>query len=113
MAVKLSEFQNIDQIPIVVRKEIRQLVCLGIGLELAALYMPSLIAPNIPTLLEEIKITSFEKFMCICGKIVRSEQSWRCHITDKHRQLMEFFTVFAGIASKLQKLDLRYLGNTS
>ncbi len=26
---------------------------------------------------------------------------------------MEFFTVFAGIASKLQKLDLRFLGNTT
>jgi len=46
---------------------------LGIGLEIAALYIPKIIAPNIPTLLSEIKADSYEKFMCICGKFVRTE----------------------------------------
>ena len=82
-------------------------------MEVSALYLPTLIAPNITTLLEEVKQGDFEKFLCICGKFAQSEQSWRCHLTDKHRQLMEFYTVFAGIASKISKLDLRYLGNTS
>ena len=53
--------------PLIIRKECRQLIGLGIGLEICTLYYPEVIAPNILSVLELVKQGCYEKFVCPCG----------------------------------------------
>lgn len=48
MCENLKGYAKIEDVPIYLRKECRQLIALGIGLEICALYCPEIIAPNIP-----------------------------------------------------------------
>jgi hypothetical protein len=50
MCDNLKSFESVEEVPIPLRKECRQLIALGLGLEICSIYCPEIIAPNIEML---------------------------------------------------------------
>jgi len=60
-------------------------------LEICVNYSPELIGPNLPTIIEDLRQKNWNKFACVCGDLLTSETSHRCHIINYHRLIMEMF----------------------
>jgi hypothetical protein len=54
-----SQYEKPEDIPSLLRLEIRQKISLGIQLELMSIFQPSIVGPNIHILLEKIKAIDY------------------------------------------------------
>lgn len=108
-----SQYDKTDDIPNLIRLEIRQKISLSIQCELMSIFQPTLIGPNLSLMLEKIKKIEYKQFLCACSSTFKDEPSFRGHQNIYHKLIMEFTTQFQDFYHKLPDLDFDLLGDTS
>jgi hypothetical protein len=83
-------------------------------LELMSIYQPFAIGPNVPLLLERVRVIEYQQFLCPCTALFKAEHSHRKHMSGgPHRHVQEVLSTLTEVFDKLPTLDMELLGDAS
>ena len=79
-----------------------------------SIYQPFGIGPNVPLMLERVKIIEWRQFLCPCTAMFKAEHSHRIHMSGgPHRAVQETLSTLSEVYEKLPELDLEVIGDAS